>query len=127
MAKRRKASVGTRRAYFSARRARRSSRSAGIGSGIPAIAGAALYGAGRAKLAEWVTPVTSKLPFGGISDNVGMLGVAWAAKKWLGGKVPMLRQVADAAMLIEAAQIGQELAVGGFGTMSSAGSGGYPV
>lgn len=127
MAKKRK-TTKTKTIYRTAKR-RSGRRSSGmLGGSTGTLLGAGLYGAARAKVAEFVSPVTSKIPIGGsLADNIGMLGTAWAAKKFLGRKVPMITQVANAAMLVEAAQIGQEIASGqAFGGSNSSG-GSYPV
>lgn len=87
------------------------------------LVAAALYGALRGKIAVWIQPISSKLPLGSYTDEVGMLGVNWAAKKFIGNKVPMVSNMAKSGMQIEAAQIGYKigsgLALGG----SSSGNG----
>jgi len=116
------------RAGYRFRRSRGGRRGGGsTKSGLMWLVGAGIYGAGRAKIAGMVEPLTSKIPLGSISDNVGMLGVAWAAKKFIGGRVPLVNDIANAAMLVEAAQIGQELATNGFKAASGNGNGGSGV
>jgi len=77
------------------------------------LVAAGAYGAVRGRLTQFVSPFAAKLPLGGISDEVGTMAALWAAKRFIGNKVPMVRQMADSGMLIEASQIGQALATGG--------------
>jgi hypothetical protein len=83
------------------------------------LMGAALYGAGRARIALAIRPYTEKIPAGNIADELGMMGVAWAAKKFLGRKVPIIAAAANAGMMIEAAQIGQAIGSGQLGIGNS--------
>jgi hypothetical protein len=97
------------RSYFG--KAKRShKRSSSSMGGLMPLAAAALYGAGRNKIANMVQPLTNKLPFGGLADNVAMLGVCWAAKKYV--PVGIIKSAAEKGMFIEAAMIGAELAQG---------------
>lgn len=101
-------------AYSSPRRFhRRASRgfARGFGSAMPYL-GAGIYGAFRGRLSNALMPVTSKIPLGGISDEVGMFALLWAGKKFIGNKVPMVGDIARAGMLIEAARIGEAVALG---------------
>lgn len=98
------------------RRSRSRSRSrSGMGGIMPLVA-AGIYGAGRGFIASKVEPLTSKIPLGSLSDNVGMLGINWALNKYVGNKIPLVKQATSAGLLIEAAMIGAELAQTGFGT-----------
>jgi len=99
-----------RRSFFAARPARR--RNSSSGGLIGGLAAAALYGASRAWVAAKIQPLTQKLPFGAYADEIGMLGLAWAVNKFVGNKVPIIGKAARAGMLIESAQIGQQLAAG---------------
>lgn len=100
------------RAFFKAKK-RRSSKGTSSGSTAMQLIAAGLYGAGRGWLANFIAPVTARIPFGGIADEVGMLGANWAIGKFIGGKVPLLRQATKAGMLIESAAIGQAIVSGG--------------
>lgn len=110
MVKRRKARA---RAYFG-RKTRSRSRSSGSRAGWGGLLAAALYGAGRGFIAAKIEPLTSKIPLGSLSDNVGMIGVNWALNKYVGNKIPMIKQATSAGLMIEAAMIGAELAQKGF-------------
>jgi len=81
---------------------------------------AGIYGGLRERISLALAPMTSKIPLGDVADEVGMLGVAYVAKRFLGNKVPMLKDVATAAMLIESARIGESVMKGNiFGVSSS--------
>jgi len=103
------------RKYFAPKRSHRKSGSS-MG-GIMPLAAAAAYGAGRSYIANWVAPITSKVPLGNLADNAVMLGVCWAAKKYV--PVGIVKQAASAGMLIEAAMIGSELAQNGMSAQGS--------
>lgn len=77
------------------------------------ILGAMGYGAVRAKVSNYLSPYTSKIPLGTISDEVGMGLMCILGKKFLGRKVPMLKKVFDAGLVIESARIGEVVATGG--------------
>lgn len=96
-----------------ARRTRRSS--SGSASFQKLAVGALIYGIGRQQIAQAIQPFTSKIPLGNIADEVGMIALAFAAKKFV--KNPMVAQVANAAITIEMAQIGQALASGQLGNL----------
>lgn len=96
-----------------------------MGTTLMALGGAAIYGGVRAKMSQALSPLTSKIPLGEISDEVGMLGVNLAVGRFLGRKIPILRSITKAGMLIEAARIGEAVAMGqvglgGFGGGSAA-------
>lgn len=97
-------------------------RSAGgiAGTVLPAMA----YGAMRAKLSNALTPITSKLPLGNISDEVGIGILAILAKRTLGKRMPIVANVANAALMIESARIGEAIITGqvGLGGSSSSSS-----
>jgi hypothetical protein len=112
MARKRFRRIGKRGSYFGFRKRHSSKRSSGAFSGMAWLLGAGIYGAGRAKMAQAISPITSKIPLGGYADNVGMIGLAWAAKRFIGGKVPLVKDIANSAMIVEAALIGQELISG---------------
>lgn len=77
------------------------------------LVAAGVYGASRAKLNEYVAPFSSKLPVGAnLADNVGMMIALYGVKRFVGGKVPYVSQIADAGMLIEAAMIGNDIVSG---------------
>jgi len=86
------------------RRTKRSSSIMGINLGK---AGAAmLYGAMRAKTSNLIAPYTSKLPLGNIGDEVGMIALSMAAKKYLFKKAGIARDALTAGQTIELARIG---------------------
>jgi len=94
----------------------RSRKSKGIFGDAGRLLGAGAYGAVRGRLAQAVSPLLANIPGGAIADEIGMLGVAWAAKKFIGGKVPFVADMAKAGMVIEAAAIGQALSTGALNT-----------
>lgn len=98
----RRASAGTK----SHRRVRRGSSS--DGNIVLKLAGAAAYGAGRSYVSGWMAPLTSKIPAGQYADNIAMGAAAFMIGKFF----PMAKPVTNAALLVEAANIGQKLAGG---------------
>lgn len=95
-------------------RASKKSRSKGSRQmlGLGKYVGAAIYGGVREKLSDALVPVTSKIPLGNLSDEAGMIGVLFLAKKFAGGKVPLVKDIADAGLLIESARVGATIASG---------------
>jgi hypothetical protein len=112
MAKSRK----TRR--YTAKKSHKSHRKSGLlggfGGGMGKMVGAGLYGAVRESMSNALAPLTEKLPLGNLSDEAVMIGTLWAGKKFLGRKVPMVNDFANAGILIESARIGATLAAGQF-------------
>lgn len=107
---RRRRRYRTSRRRSSYRPRRRSSSSGGLGT---QLLGAGVYGVGRGYLAKIVEPMMTKVlgnTLGSVADNVGMLGANYILHRFI--KNNMVRKVTKAGMLIEAAQIGQELAAG---------------
>lgn len=83
------------------------------------------YGAVRARVSNFVAPLAQKLPFAGnIADEVAAMIGLWGAKKLLGSRVPLVTKVANAGMLIEAAQIGQAIGSGNLGIGTGGATGG---
>jgi len=123
MVRRRKAK--TRTVYRTAKKTRRKK---SYGGGVSnkelmgMTAAAVGYGFLRGKLSSAITPLTSKIPLGNITDEVvlGMAGYFLAKKS----KNKMLKNVGKAALLIEGASIGVAIAEGsvnmGGGSSSSA-------
>ena len=104
MAKRKKTSV--RRIYVKAKSKRRSKATTNpLSMILPAMG----YGAVRGKVSQLIQPVTSKIPFGNLADEIGM-GVLsyYAAKKGKG----MVKKLGQAGLIIESAQAGQTLVAG---------------
>lgn len=108
----RKKGSSRRRSFPRAKR--RSSRRSNTGAkaNMAALMGAGLYGAARQRISSTVAPFLGRLPGGAIADEIGMFGVNWAAGKFIGRKVSIIRDMAKAGMLIEAAAIGEALAGG---------------
>lgn len=79
------------------------------------VLGAVIYGAIRTPVATAARPISDKLPFGQLNDEVTMFGLAWVAKKFFGSKVPLVGNITRAGMLIEAGQAGQSLLGGSLG------------
>lgn len=95
---------------------RKSSKSYGV---VGTIAAAAAYGAFRNQLSNALMPITNKIPLGNISDEVGLGITAIIAKKYLGKKMPLIAKVADAALVIESARIGEAAISGQLGGVTS--------
>lgn len=108
-----------RRGFF-AKRSRSRSRRSGSGNPMAMIIPAMAYGAVREKISTALTPLTSKIPLGNIADEV-VLGLAayLVAKKTSG----LLSQVGKAALVIEAARIGEAAISGALGGMASSSTG----
>ena len=83
-----------------------------LGLDLASMLGSMAYGAVRSKVSTAVQPITANVPLGNISDEVVMLGLSFAAKKFIGNKVPFIKEVAKAGMAIEAARIGEAIAMG---------------
>jgi hypothetical protein len=79
-----------------------------LGVALPAMA----YGAVREKISTAITPYTNKIPLGNISDEVGMGILAILAKRTIGKKAPFVAKIADAALVIESARIGEAVIKG---------------
>ena len=90
-----------------------------------------IYGALRQKASTALTPFTSKIPLGSISDELGMGALNYfIAKKTTG----MLRDIAMKGLVIENARVGEAVVDGslnlgflGGQTTSNSSNGGYPV
>lgn len=77
----------------------------GINTGNAAAA--ALYGAGRAKMSNALMPVTSKIPLGAISDEVGMIVAAQLLKKMVFKKAGIVKKALTMGQAIEFARLGE--------------------
>ena len=118
MAKRKKRTV-YRRAKTYVRKHRK-----GLGL-MATVLGAGVYGAFRAKVSDYLSQYTSKIPLGNISDEVGMGLLCLIGKKFIGRRVPLAKKVFEAGLLIESARIGEAVATGqlglGLGSNNNAG------
>lgn len=100
--------------------AKRSARKLGIGKSTQAIqVDAMLYGAGRSYLAQLISPLTSKIPFGGIADEIGCGAIDYLVAKNMTG---MVRDVALKGLTVENARLGEAIVQGGLNL-----SGGAPI
>lgn len=98
--------------------ARKAARRAGIGNSAALVqVDAMLYGAVRQKVSDAIAPVTSKIPLGGVSDEVGMALVCWGISKYAGKG--MLGNVARKGLVIENARLGEAIAQQGLGLVSN--------
>ena len=77
-----------------------------MGISMAKMLSAAGYGAIRARTSNLISPYTSKLPLGNIADEVGMMALAVAGKKFLFKKAGLARDVLSAGQIIEMARIG---------------------
>lgn len=80
------------------------------------------YGLVREYASDKLAPLTNKIPLGNISDEIGMLGVLYGARKWLFKKKGMLRDVTKGGMYVEAARIGQATKDGQLGGLFNFGN-----
>jgi len=83
---------------------------------------AGIYGAFRAKVSNYLSQYTSRIPLGNVSDEVGMGLLCILGKKFIGNKVPMAKKVFDAGLYIECARIGEAAATGQLGLGTTSGS-----
>ena len=83
---------------------------------------AGIYGAFRAKVSNYLSQYTNKIPLGNVSDEAGMGLLCILSKKFIGNKVPMLKKVFDAGLYIECARIGEAAATGQLGLGTSTGT-----
>jgi len=82
-------------------------------SGLAAtVLGAGLYGSLRERMSTALSPMLSKIPMGNISDEVGMGLVMILAKRFIGNKVPLVKDIANAGLVIESARIGVAISTG---------------
>jgi len=100
---------------FSKRRRRSGGSSFGMGTNSLIQPDAMIYGAIRGKVSTMLDPITSKIPLGSISDEVGMGLLNWFVAKKTGG---MLRNVAMKGLVIENARLGDAIVQGGMGVLT---------
>ena len=114
MAKRKKA----RTIYMRAKaHYRKHKKSYGI---IATVLSAGIYGSLRAKISNYLSQYTSKIPLGNISDEVGMGLLCILGKKFIGRRVPFTAKIFDAGLVIESARIGETIVAGNLGLGSTA-------
>jgi hypothetical protein len=90
-----------------------------------AIFGGMVYGGLRSKVAQLVSPVTSKIPLGNYADEAVMGALSYFVAK---GKVKFIpKEIGLAGLMIESAVIGQDVVngtfAGGFGATQKTSSG----
>jgi len=103
-----------RKTYY--RRAKTAYRRHKKGLGLVAtLLSAGLYGAFRAKVSNYLSQYTSKIPLGNVSDEVGMGLLCLLGKKFIGNRVPLAKKVFEAGLYIECARIGETVATGQLG------------
>ena len=87
---------------------------------VQVLIGGGAYGALRAKISNAIAPLTSKIPLGTIGDEVALFSLGYIANKKMKDKT--IKSVAQAAMFIEAARMGEAFADGSaFGTSNGVG------
>lgn len=123
---RRKLRARRSRSYAKAFTRKSRSRSSS-GAGVKAIQfDAMLYGAGRSYLAQLISPLTSKIPFGGIADELGCGVIDYFVAKKSSG---MIKDIAMKGLVIENARLGEAIVQGGLGSLTGqtgSGSAGAP-
>jgi len=98
--------------------ARKAARRGGVGNSAALFQlDAMLYGAVRQKASDMIAPVTSKIPLGGISDEIGMGLLCWGVSKYAGKG--MLGAVARKGLVIENARVGEAIAQQGLSLVSN--------
>ena len=112
MARKRRSSPAVRtRTRTVVKRVRSKSKSSGFAP-MKAVAGGFMYGLARGKVAQLISPVTSKIPMGNYADELGMGVLNWYIAK---GKVPMIpKNVGLAGLAIESFVVGQDVGAGNF-------------
>lgn len=112
MARKRRSSPAVRtRTRTVVKRVRSKSKSSGFAP-MKAVAGGFMYGLARGKVAQLISPVTSKIPMGNYADELGMSVLNWYIAK---GKVPMIpKNVGLAGLAIESFVVGQDVGAGNF-------------
>jgi len=124
--KRSNTTMARRKSRSTSKRSRSKGFGGSLGGLVTKMISAAAYGAIRQKGAEAIAPITSQVPMlGNNADEVGMIILAEVVKKAVGNKVPYVKQIAETGQLIEAAQIGQNLASGGLAGFGGKTTGGY--
>jgi hypothetical protein len=83
------------------------------------LIGGGAYGAIRAKLSSALDPITSKIPLGGISDEVGLFVLHYFINKNVKNK--LVKDVTFAGMAVEAARIGEAVISGSVLSSSTSG------
>lgn len=91
-----------------------------VSSPVGVLVSGGLYGASRAYLSNKLSPVLSKIPLGNIADEAGLFMLAWFANKKISNK--MVKDVAKAAMVVEAARMGEAVVEGSVFPSSSSSS-----
>lgn len=119
----RKKSRSTRRGQTQmAKRKRTTRRSSGNLKPMQVLIGGGIYGAARAKLSNLLAPVTNRVPLGTVADEATLFGLGYLAHKKMKDKT--VKNIAMAAMAVEAARIGEAVIDGSaFSTSSSSGAG----
>lgn len=84
--------------------------------------GAMIYGGTRAKISNALQPITNAIPLGNIADEVAIGAIAYVAHQKVKNK--LVRNVARAALTVEAARIGEAIATGNLGIGGGNTSGG---
>ena len=84
------------------------------------IGGAIAYGAVRQKISDMLMPLTSKIPLGTFSDEVGMGLLSYIALKKVSN--PLVKKIALAGLTIESARVGEALISGGLGSITNTSS-----
>lgn len=97
--------------------ARKAARRGGVGNSAALLqVDAMAYGAVRQYVSSTIAPVTSKIPLGTLSDEIGMGLVCWGVAKYAGKG--MLGNIARKGLVIENARVGEALVNGGLGVIT---------
>jgi hypothetical protein len=102
--------VAKKKSYKMKRRSSKKKSFLGVNGAM--LLGSVVYGAARQKVSNMLMPLTQKIPLGAVSDEVGMFGVAALTEKFVGRKIPVVKDITKAAKYIELARVG-EAAVNG--------------
>lgn len=71
---------------------------------------AGIYGASRSYLNTLLAPIMSKIPGGKYADNIVLGTVSYFLAKH--GKMPMLKRIGKAGLIVESAMLGADIASG---------------
>lgn len=114
-------SRSTRRGQTKVAKRKSTRRSSGQLKPMQVLIGGGIYGAARAKISNLLAPLTNKVPLGTIADEATLFGLAYFVNKKMKDKT--VKSVAQAAMAVESARMGEAAIEGGIFGNSSSGAG----
>jgi len=110
-----------RRSKTASRRSfKRSRRSSSGNSTMDMMIPAAIYGAARGPVANMISGLSSKLPFGQYNDEVAMAGVSYALKKF--APMSLAKKVGQVGLIVETASAVSGATAGMIGSSTTSSS-----